>query len=379
MTRSFSFPILLISLLFVTISLSALNTQTPLWLVREHFDVWKIGLVGSSYFVGNLVGTFVANWFVAKINAKKTYCYTCLLFAVSTLGMSISMDLYSWSFCRFLIGIACAITWVIVESCILVTSKANNRSKMLAVYMTTYYLGTVMGQGLLRFFPTQVVHFGLVVTMLMALAILFILLTHYHLPHKKKKAFDMMSMIFHRQARLGLVGCIIAGMIIGGIYSLMPVYYAKLGFNDEDVANWMIVIITSGLLAQIPAGYFADKYGRSRVLVIETFIFMLACVMLIIGIFPVIAAIIMGATIYTVYPLAMAWACSTVNKQEIILMNQAMLFVNTLGSLVAPAIISFFMTEYGNNSLFVCFILIALLFAVLLMLSARVKRPALSH
>ena len=59
--RSYSFPILLVSLLFVTISLSTLNTQVPLWLKHNEFSLFQIGLVGSSYFVGNLVGTFTAH------------------------------------------------------------------------------------------------------------------------------------------------------------------------------------------------------------------------------------------------------------------------------------------------------------------------------
>lgn len=280
--------------------------------------------------------------------------------------MSLTIDIFSWSFWRFLIGVACAITWIIVESCILVTSSAKNRGRMFAIYMTVYYLGTVFGQGLLRYFPKTIIFFALVVALLMILAILFILLTSYHLPVRKKKIFNIKPMLMYQPARLGLIGCIVSGIIIGAIYSLLPAYYEHLGLSDDQVANWMILVIISGLIAQIPIGYLADKFGTLWILVIDSLFLILACFMIINNYFVVLSTILMGAAVYTMYPLSMAWACSMVNKRDIVLMNQAMLLVNTLGSLVAPAVISLFMSRFGNNYLFVCFIVIAIYFVIAL-------------
>lgn len=242
---------------------------------------------------------------------------------------------------------------------------------MFAIYMTVYYLGTVFGQGLLRYFPKSIVYFGLVIALLMILAILFIALTNYHLPVRKKKIFNITPMLMYQPARLGLVGCVVAGMIIGAIYSLLPAYYENLGFSDDKVADWMMLVIASGLIAQIPIGYLADKYGALWVLVIDSIFFILACFMVINNYFVILSTIIIGATIYTVYPLSMAWACSTVRKQDIVLMNQTMLLVNTLGSLVAPALISIFMNALGYNYLFVSFIVIALYFIIVLVLNSK--------
>ncbi|OCG01184.1 MFS transporter [Gilliamella sp. wkB112] len=366
MKHSYSFPILLASLLFVTISLSALNTQVPLWLVHSQFPVWQIGLIGSSYFVGNLVGTIVANWFINKFNARHTYSCSCIIFAIATIGLSFSMDFYSWAIWRFFIGIACAVTWVVIESCILVTGTVRTRGKMLAVYMTTYYLGTVFGQALLQYFPQDVLYFGLVVLVLMGLAILFILLTHYKLPKRKQSSFNIIPMILYKPSRLGLIGCVIAGMLIGSLYSLMPAYYSHLGYNDSQVANWMILLILSGVIVQIPASWCADKYGRRIVLLIESLLVVVACVMLVCSWFEVLAIILLGSTIYTIYPISMAWACSSVRKQDIVAMNQAMLLTNTLGSLIAPAIIALVMDKLNNAYLFVSFAIISFYFVILL-------------
>lgn len=372
--RSHSFPILLISLLFVTISLSALNTQVPLWLVHHDFPVWQIGLVGSSYFVGNLIGTIIANWLIGKFNARKTYSYVCILFALATLGLSLSIDFYSWSFWRFIIGVACAVTWVVIESCILVTGTTRSRGKMLAVYLTTYYLGTVLGQALLRYFPKEVIYFALVISTLMALAIIFILLTHYKLPQNKKNTFNLLPMLKYKRARLGLVGCVVAGMIIGSFYSLLPAYYAHLGYNDQQVTNWIILLIISGVVAQLPVSRFADKYGKKKVLLVEMILAIITSFLLICDLFSVVATILLGATIYTIYPISMAWACETVKKQDIVAMNQTMLLVNTLGSLIAPAIIALAMDKLGNHYLFISFIFISGYFVWLLIKSLSTNK-----
>ncbi|OCG21965.1 hypothetical protein A9G22_08605 [Gilliamella sp. App2-1] len=366
MKHSYSFPILLTSLLFVTISLSALNTQVPLWLVRNEFSLGQIGLVGSSYFTGNLIGTVFANWFISKFNARHTYTYSCIIFAIATIGLSFSMNFYSWVMWRFFIGIACAVTWVVIESCILLTGPVHTRGKMLAVYLTTYYLGTVLGQALLQYFPQDVLYFGLVIMLLMGLAILFILRTHYKLPKRKKSSFDIMPMILNKPSRLGLTGCVIAGMLIGSLYSLLPVYYSNLGYSDIQVANWMILLILSGVAAQMPANWCADKFGRQVVLLIESLLMLAACIMLIFNWLDALAIILLGATIYTIYPISMAWACSCVKKQNIVAMNQAMLLTNTLGSLVAPAVIAFIMDKTSNTYLFVSFAIISLYFVILL-------------
>lgn len=70
----------------------------------------------------------------------------------------------------------------------------------------------------------------------------------------------------------------------------------------------------------------------------------------------------------------MAWACQTVKKQNIVAMNQTMLLVNTLGSLVAPAVISLIMDRLGNVYLFVCFIFILVYFFSVLILSLMKNR-----
>ena len=52
---------LLCGLLLLTLAIAVLNTLVPLWLAHENMPTWQVGMVGSSYFTGNLVGTLLAS------------------------------------------------------------------------------------------------------------------------------------------------------------------------------------------------------------------------------------------------------------------------------------------------------------------------------
>ncbi len=51
--------LLLSGLLLLTLAIAVLNTLVPLWLAQEHMSTWQVGVVSSSYFTGNLVGTLL--------------------------------------------------------------------------------------------------------------------------------------------------------------------------------------------------------------------------------------------------------------------------------------------------------------------------------
>jgi UMF2 family putative MFS family transporter len=51
--------LLLCGLLLLTLAIAVLNTLVPLWLAHENMPTWQVGMVGSSYFTGNLLGTLL--------------------------------------------------------------------------------------------------------------------------------------------------------------------------------------------------------------------------------------------------------------------------------------------------------------------------------
>jgi UMF2 family putative MFS family transporter len=50
-----------------------------------------------------------------------------------------------------------------------------------------------------------------------------------------------------RQARLGVNGCIISGIVLGSLYGLMPLYLNHQGVSDSGIGFWMAVMVSAGL------------------------------------------------------------------------------------------------------------------------------------
>ena len=56
--------VLLCGLLLLTVSIAVLNTLVPLWLTHDALPTWQVGMVSSSYYCGNLLGTLIAGWVI---------------------------------------------------------------------------------------------------------------------------------------------------------------------------------------------------------------------------------------------------------------------------------------------------------------------------
>ncbi|MBJ7220516.1 MULTISPECIES: MFS transporter [unclassified Brenneria] len=371
---AYSRPVLLLlcGLLLLTVCIAVLNTMVPLWLNYQQLPVWQVGLVGSSYFSGNLVGTLFAGRLIRFYGFNRSYYCAVALFGIATLGLGISVDFWSWLFWRFLAGVGCALIWVIVESALLCSGTSTQRGQLLAAYMMAYYLGSVMGQLLLSMLPTALLSVLPWVMALIVLAILPLLFTRIPAPIGQEHKVNIWKMLKYRSARIGIHGCVISGVILGSLYGLMPLYLSHQGMSDARVGYWMALLISAGIVGQWPVGRMADRYGRLLVLRVLVFAVIVGCLaMLSISHYALAPALfVLGCAGFTLYPVAMSWACEKVRPDELIAMNQALLLSCTLGSLCGPALAAVLMQTYSDRLLFVLIAAVSLFYLVMLLKKA---------
>ncbi|AYH03774.1 MFS transporter [Pectobacterium parmentieri] len=373
---AYSRPVLLLlcGLLLLTVCIAVLNTLVPLWLSYQALPVWQVGLVGSSYFAGNLIGTLFAGKLIKLYGFNRSYYFAALLFSVAIVGLGISTDIGNWLFWRFLAGIGCALIWVVVESALLCSGTSAQRGQLLAAYMIAYYLGSVIGQLLLSVLPTSLLSVLPWMAALVILAVLPLLFTRLPAPPKQhEKPVNMWKMLSYRSARLGIHGCIISGAILGSLYGLMPLYLSHQGMNDAQVGYWMALLISSGIIGQWPVGRLADRYGRLLVLRVLVFVVIVGCIaMLSISHYAMAPSLfLLGCAGFTLYPVAMSWACEKVSPDELVAMNQALLLSYTLGSLCGPSVAAVLMQSYSDRLLFVLIAAIAMIYLMLLLRKAN--------
>ncbi|MDX7831560.1 MULTISPECIES: MFS transporter [Aeromonas] len=360
--------LLLCGLLLLTLSIAVLNTLVPLWLAHEQLPTWQVGMVGSSYFSGNLLGTLLAGTLIRRCGFNRSYYLASALFAAGCVGLGITLDFWSWLGWRFIAGIGCAMIWVVVESALMCSGNAHNRGRLLAAYMMVYYLGTVLGQLLVSKLPTGLMEVLPWASGLILAAILPLLFTRIVSERSEAQGSTRIwSMLRLRQARLGVDGCIISGIVLGSLYGLMPLYLNHQGVSDAGIGYWMAVMVSAGILGQWPVGRLADRFGRLPVLRVQVLVVILGCGAMLGGVAMGPALFILGAAGFTLYPVAMAWACEKVEHHQLVAMNQALLLSYTIGSLLGPAYTALLMQHLSDNLLFIMIAGVALLYLLMLL------------
>lgn len=80
--------LLLSGLLLLTLAIAVLNTLVPLWLAQEHMSTWQVGVVSSSYFTGNLVGTLLTGYVIKRIGFNRSYYLASFIFAAGCAALA---------------------------------------------------------------------------------------------------------------------------------------------------------------------------------------------------------------------------------------------------------------------------------------------------
>jgi len=140
--------------------------------------------------------------------------------------------------------------------------------------------------------------------------------------------------------------------------------------SDADVGYWMALLVSAGIIGQWPVGRLADRYGRLMVLRIQIFAVILGSIAMLSGYAMAPTLFILGCAGFTLYPVAMSWACEKVNAEELVAMNQALLMSYTIGSLAGPTMTAMLMQSYSDRLLFVMIAVVSLVYLVMLMRKA---------
>ena len=372
--------LLLCGLLLLTLAIAVLNTLVPLWLAHENLPTWQVGMVSSSFFTGNLLGTLLTGSLIKRFGFNRSYYLASLIFAAGCAGLGLMVGFWSWMAWRFIAGVGCAMIWVVVESALMNSGTSRNRGRLLAAYMMVYYVGTVLGQLMVSKLPTDLMSVLPWVTGMVLAAILPLLFTRIvNQKSEHQEATHIWPMLRLRQARLGVNGCIISGIVLGSLYGLMPLYLNHQGVSDAGIGFWMAVMVSAGIVGQWPIGRLADRFGRLLVLRVQVFVVIMGCLAMLSNAAMAPALFILGAAGFTLYPVAMAWACEKVEHHQLVAMNQALLLSYTIGSLLGPTFTAMLMQSYSDNLLFIMIASVSFIYLLMLLRKAGEHPTPVAH
>lgn len=347
--------ILLSVLIFVTGS-GLLSTLIPVRGNLAGFSDLAIGLIGSAYYAGFVLGCFTAPRVLARTGHIRTFAVSAGLGAAAVLLQSMLVDVPVWGGARFAFGFAAACIYTVVESWLNDRAGNETRGHILSLYLTVNYGGVVVGQWLYTTSPpTSFVLFNMAAIFL-ALCLIPVGLTRLPQPQAAEVP-SLRPLRLYRIAPVGVAGCVAVGLANGAVWTLAPVYAHDHRLTNVLLAAFMSAFTLAGALIQLPAGRLSDHMDRRYVIAGMSLLAGGAGLALaLFGGLDRTSAIVLfavyGAMSLPIYGLSVAHSNDWIPREDFVEASATLLLVNALASVVGPIMAAMITMRTTTTALF---------------------------
>jgi len=310
------------------------QTLAPLYAQSIGWSPAEIGLTGSAYFVGFILGCYFIPLLIRRVGHIRVFtgCTGCAIVAVLVLDKWQLLPV--WTAARALTGVSFAGLYMVLESWLNEQAPNESRGAVLSFYGFVSLAAMSLGQ--LFVFDANIVEGAPLVAILFGLAIVPVALTTSPQPQVPSEvSFSFKSA--YRASQVGPILAGVSGFVMGLIWSNGAVYANSLA--SDAGANFIIATLVGGMLCQLPVGRLSDWIDRRWVLLGLSLVACIAITGWLILPFSngllYTLGFILGGTAMPMYSLAIAHANDHADGR-FLMISSAMLVANGLGSTVGP-------------------------------------------
>lgn len=347
----------------------------------EGFSTLEIGLLGSAYFLGFVLGCALSPLAIMRVGHIRTFAALVAIASAAALGYPIALDVFVWIALRFITGFCLAGLYLVVESWLNDQATNKTRGVLISTYVTVNFTVITIGQMMVTLFqPTSFILFS-IASVLVSLAAVPIVMTRSTQP-------PPITFVRFRPVRLlhlsptGTIATLLIGLATGSFWSLAPSYASEVTGSVSSAALFMSAAVLGGALAQLPAGRFSDIVDRRWVLIglaAGCAVVGAAIALMPPGSIPWLGVgALFGAMLLPSYAVASAHVFDFADRADYVEISAGLLLVHGLGSTVGPVFASLAIQLAGQAGLFVFVgaIQVAIIGFVALRLSQREGLPS---
>ena len=147
MSLIISLSALLLSVIFIQVGSGSLGPLDALAGQSNGFTAGQIGLLGSSHFLGLLIGCFIYPHLIRRSGHVRIFAMTASISAISALLHPLFIDVFFWCMLRVMTGFSIAGAYTIIESWLQAKLTNDNRGRVFGIYRVVDMSGVVLAQG----------------------------------------------------------------------------------------------------------------------------------------------------------------------------------------------------------------------------------------
>lgn len=351
-----SIAALLISV-FILLAGSGLQaTLVPLAANDYGFSDLLIGMIGSSYFIGMMIGCFTAPWLIRRTGHIRAFGACTALATGAVILQALIIEPITWDILRCTSGICFAVLYAVIESWLNDKSDNANRGSVLAFYNVINFGGMAAGQQFLRMFPPAGFQLFSLSALLISLAAIPVALTRSKSPPVPDSPHLRLRWLI-RLSPVGVAGAFTVGIANGAFWTIGPVFANLKGLGAGGAGDFITASILGAVAALWPAGLISDRIDRRLVIVACCLVAAAAGAGLAVA--PDNApwlmyglAFLFGAGAMPVYSLSSAHSADYAAPSEMVEVSTGLLLVYTIGAVIGPTAAASLVEFTAAGSLF---------------------------
>lgn len=346
----------------------------------EGFNSFQIGLLGSGYFFGFVLGCAFTPRMIMRVGHIRTFAALVAIASAAALGYPMALDAVVWIVLRLITGFCLAGLYLVVESWLNDQATNETRGVLISTYVTVNFTVITLGQMMVTLFqPSSFVLFS-IASILVSLAAVPIVMTRSSQP-PPITVVRFRPLRMFRLSPTGTVSIFLIGLATGSFWSLAPSYASTVSGSVNQAALFMSAAVLGGAFAQLPTGRISDRTDRRKVLIgLAAFCAMVGLALLMTPGTPYYwlgLAAAFGAGLLPSYAIAAAHVFDFADRSDYVEISAGLLLLNGMGSTIGPLLASACIAIWGQAGFFVAngAIQVALIGFVAFRLSQREGLP----
>lgn len=248
----------------LTYSLSA--PLIALHMARQGASETMIGMNAAMHAVGVLITALLLPRLVARLGPRRLILLSLAASACVLVVFGLIPNIWLWFPLRLLLGMAAEALFVVSETWINALSTENTRARAMAAYTAALALGLALGplilslvgaEGTLPFMIGAVISLG-AATLVIAPAV-------RAPPFEKPSSGNPLRFLRIAPVAIGAI-TLNAAVETAGL-SFLALYAIGLGWQAEDAARLMFVMMFGAIILQLPIGWLGDMVDRGKLII----------------------------------------------------------------------------------------------------------------